>query len=98
VPAWTAPAFRLLAAARRLRGTPFDPFGYTRLRRIERALPAEYRAALARVLAELKPERLDDAVAIAALPAAIRGYEGLKLARVQEYRARLAEALERPDA
>jgi indolepyruvate ferredoxin oxidoreductase len=95
IPAWTAPAFRLLAAARCLRGTLLDPFGHTRLRRIERALPGEYRAALARVLAELKPERLDDAVAIARLPAGIRGYEDLKLVRVQQYRTQLAEELER---
>jgi indolepyruvate ferredoxin oxidoreductase len=92
---WAAPLFRLLAAARFLRGTPFDPFGRARMRRIERALPAEYRSALDTVLAHLKPERLDDAVAIARLPQEIRGYEHLKLARVNHYRQRLAEELER---
>ena len=72
-----------------------DPFGRTRLRRIERALPGEYRAALTQVLAALKPERLDEAVRIAELPLEIRGFEDLKLARVNEYRQRLGEALER---
>ena len=91
--AWAAPAFRALAAAKFLRGTAFDPFGHTRLRRIERALPVEYRAALDTVLADLKPERLDDAVAIAKLPDGVRGFEGIKLARVHEFRQQLAEQL-----
>jgi indolepyruvate ferredoxin oxidoreductase len=93
IPAWAAPAFRLLAAAKVVRGTLLDPFGRTRLRRVERALPGEYRAALDAVLADLKPERLDDAVAIARLPDGVRGFEGLKLARAAEFRQRLAEEL-----
>ncbi len=97
-PLWTAPLFRLLARARWLRGTWLDPFGYTRLRRIERELPGEYRAAIRRVLAELKPAGLDDAVAIASLPSDVRGFEDIKLASTNQYRARLAEALERPNA
>ena len=35
---WFRPGFRLLAAGRRLRGTPWDPFGRTQVRRTERAL------------------------------------------------------------
>ena len=53
------------------------------------------KAALTQVLAVLKPERLDEAVRIAELPLEIRGFEDLKLARVNEYRQRLGEALER---
>ncbi len=93
--AWAAPVFRLLAAGRRLRGTPLDPFGRTRIRRLERALPGEYVAALERVLSQLKPELLDDAVAIARLADDVRGYEDLKLARAQQFRARMAEELAR---
>ncbi|MER6159324.1 DUF6537 domain-containing protein [Streptomyces sp. NPDC001868] len=33
---WSTPVFRLLAGARRLRGTPFDLFGYARVRWVER--------------------------------------------------------------
>ncbi|MDX1650451.1 MAG: DUF6537 domain-containing protein, partial [Myxococcota bacterium] len=95
VPAWTAPLFRLLARGRVLRGTPLDPFGRTRLRRIERALPDEFRAALRTVQDGLKPENLGDAVTLARLPLAIRGYEDLKLARVREFRERLEEQLAR---
>ncbi|MDJ0870105.1 MAG: indolepyruvate ferredoxin oxidoreductase family protein [Myxococcota bacterium] len=95
VPSWAAPLFRLLAWARWLRGTPLDLFGRTRIRRIERELPGEYRAAIRRVLTDLKPELLDDAVAIAGLPGQVRGFEDIKLASVNQYRARVAEELER---
>jgi indolepyruvate ferredoxin oxidoreductase len=95
VGAWAAPAFRLLAASRFLRGTRLDPFGHTRIRRIERELPEQYRGALRTVLADLKIERLDEAVAIASLPGDVRGYEDIKLARVNEFRERLAQQLER---
>jgi indolepyruvate ferredoxin oxidoreductase len=92
---WAAPAFRLLAKGKRLRGSRLDPFGRTRVRRIERALPGEYRDAMLRVLRDLKAEDLDDAVTIASLPDEVRGYEDIKLGRVNAYRARLAEELER---
>jgi indolepyruvate ferredoxin oxidoreductase len=93
--AWAAPFFRLLAGAKLVRGTPFDLFGRTRIRRIERELPGEYREAIRSLLAELKPERLDDAVAIAGLPMGVRGYEDIKLARVHHYRMQLAEEIAR---
>ena len=40
---WFRPAFATLVAMRRLRGTAFDPFGRTEVRREERALIGEYR-------------------------------------------------------
>jgi len=89
------PLFRLLARLRWLRGRWLDPFGHTRFRRLERALPGEYRNALRQLLRGLKPALVDDAVTLAALPLAVRGYGDLKLARVNEYRARLADALAR---
>jgi indolepyruvate ferredoxin oxidoreductase len=95
VPTGAGPFMRLLAAGRRLRGTPLDPFGRTRLRRIERELPGEFREALTRVLDALKPATHADAVRIARLPLEIRGFEDLKLARVNEYRQRLTEELAR---
>jgi indolepyruvate ferredoxin oxidoreductase len=95
VPTGARRGIRLLAAGRRLRGTAFDPFGRSRLRRIERELPGEFRAALERLLAALKPANHADAVRIARLPLEIRGFEALKLARVNEFRQRLAEELER---
>ena len=84
------PLIRVLARARFLRGTPFDPFGRTQLRRLERALSAEYVAALDEILARLGAGDLEEAVALAELPDAIRGYEHLKLERIARFRAELA--------
>ena len=87
------PAMRALARGKRLRGTALDPFGRTELRRTERELPGEYRAAVRQLLAGLSDERLDEAVAIAGLPDLVRGYEDLKMRRVGEYRAEMARRL-----
>ena len=78
---------------KRLRGTPLDPFGHTKVRRAERALTTEYLDALARVLAGLTADNLSEAVRIAELPDLVRGYEELKLTRIAEYRSQLAASI-----
>ena len=78
--------FRLLAALRGLRGTPFDIFGYTSVRRLERALPGEYRALIEKALTGLSPGSYERAVALASLPDLIRGYEQVKLRSVERFR------------
>jgi len=90
--AWATPAIRLLARAKFLRGTPFDPFGWARIRRLERALPAEYIDALDRALGLLGVENFEAVLALAALPDRVRGYEALKLERVASYREELSRA------
>jgi len=75
---WLMVAFRGLARLRRLRGTSFDPFGYSTERRAERRLIADYAADIAVVIANLSAERLDAAVALASLPAEIRGFGPVK--------------------
>jgi indolepyruvate ferredoxin oxidoreductase len=90
---WFTPAFRVLRAARGLRGTPFDPFGHARVRKVERELLREYRAVLERIAEELDPANHATAVRIAGLPELVRGYEEIKLAGVDRYRAKLAELL-----
>ena len=47
---WIFKAFDLLTRLKFLRGTAFDPFGYTAERRMERALPGEYGAMIFRHL------------------------------------------------
>lgn len=91
---WATPAIRLLARAKRLRGTPFDPFGRARVRRLERELPAEFEAALDRALEVLDDARFETVVGLARLPEQIRGYEDLKLARIELYRKELSTALD----
>jgi indolepyruvate ferredoxin oxidoreductase len=61
------------------------------VRRLERALPGEYLALVDRALGRLTPATLELALQIAALPELIRGYEQIKLAGVERFRARAAE-------
>jgi indolepyruvate ferredoxin oxidoreductase len=70
--------FKVLAKLKFLRGTPFDIFGYSRDRRTERRLVADYRALLTQVMAELTPANHRAAVALASLPEKIRGYGPVK--------------------
>ena len=51
---WMMKAFRLLAMARRLRGSWLDPFGRSAERRMERRLLADYFAALDDIVARLR--------------------------------------------
>src|SRR5262249_18525746 len=83
---WIDGAFRLLVGMRRLRGTALDPFGYARVRRVERALAGEYRAMIGKSLADLRPETYERAVKLASLPDLIRGYEEVKLRNVERFR------------
>jgi indolepyruvate ferredoxin oxidoreductase len=90
---WFRPAFATLVAMRRLRGTPFDPFGRTEVRREERALLAEYRDVITRLAEGLTAGNHARAVEIAGLPDLVRGYEDVKIRTVAAYRARMAELL-----
>ena len=90
---WFRPAFGLLYAGRRLRGTGLDVFGRTEVRRTERALPGEYHEAVTRGLPRLSPATLPALVALAELPDMVRGYEHIKLGNVSRYRDALRGAV-----
>ena len=75
---WILTGFRLLAKLKSLRGTPLDIFGYTDERKMERALPVEYRETVTVLLAQLSNDNLSQAVAIASIPEEIRGYGHVK--------------------
>jgi indolepyruvate ferredoxin oxidoreductase len=87
---WFRPAFRVLRAGRRLRGTPADVFGYTSIRRTERSLITEYRDTMTQALTRLDAQNRDLVARIATLPDMIRGYEHVKLGNLERYRAELA--------
>lgn len=92
-------AFGLLARARALRDTPFDIFGYSDERKMERALIAEYMAEIEAVLDQVDGPRAELALQIAALPTLIKGYGHVKEKNVARYRselARLKDALGAP--
>jgi indolepyruvate ferredoxin oxidoreductase len=87
----TGPAFRMLRRGRRLRGTALDPFGWTSMRRIERALVAEYDALVGDALEYLQPSSADVVTALAALADDIRGYEDVKRRSIDRFHERAAE-------
>lgn len=82
-------ALRALARGKVLRGTAWDPFGYTRMRRLERKLAAHYESMVVALAHRLSTETYDDAVAAAAAADLVRGYEEVKLRNVEAYVARL---------
>ncbi|MEV4129903.1 indolepyruvate ferredoxin oxidoreductase family protein [Nocardia sp. NPDC049707] len=91
--AWFTPALRALKAGRRLRGTVLDPFGYARMRRLERRLVREYWALTESAVALLTNANDERVQAILALPQEIRGYEDIKLNSIREYEARVLESM-----
>lgn len=97
---WIFTAFRWLAKLKGLRGTAFDPFGYSQERRNERRLITHYEALIVELLARLDHDNHALAVEIASLPEQIRGFGHVKerhLAAVELREATLLEALRAPD-
>jgi indolepyruvate ferredoxin oxidoreductase len=86
-------AFRTLRAARRLRGTRFDVFGYAKVRRVERALIVDYRADVRTALQFLSVENAEGVIDILKLATVVNGYEEIKIARVADFRSQMATAL-----
>ncbi len=87
---WMTALMPLLARMRFLRGTPFDPFGYTEERRMEQALPGEYRALVERLLADLGPETHGKAVETVRLAERIRGFGHVKQQAVKAFREKVS--------
>ena len=86
-------AFAGLARMKRLRGSGLDVFGRTTHRKMERQLIDEYRSTIETLLSRLDAATYDTAVEVAGLPDMIRGYEDIKEANVERYRAKLAELM-----
>jgi indolepyruvate ferredoxin oxidoreductase len=91
--AWVWPLLRMLARMKGLRGSAFDPFGYTGERKMERALVVEYRDLVRDVAARVDQERLEVAINIAGAASEIRGYGPVKLAAVARYRDHVKKLL-----
>ena len=89
--AWFTPVLRILASLKVIRGTPFDLFGYTKIRRLERGLIPWYVGLVERTLEALNAEDAAVAQAILDLPDEIRGYEDVKLRNVVAARRKAEE-------
>jgi len=88
------PAFQAMAALRFLRGTPLDPFGWTKHRRAERAEIARYEATIGELLDALTRENLPLAIELASLPEQVRGFDTVKERHLEAARHKEAELLE----
>jgi indolepyruvate ferredoxin oxidoreductase len=92
---WMLSVFRILARLRRLRGTPFDIFGRSEERRLERRLIGEYEALVDEIVSRLSPSNHDVSVELAGLPTEIRGFGHVKEANLAQVKAREAALLVR---
>ncbi|HVB89844.1 MAG TPA: indolepyruvate ferredoxin oxidoreductase family protein [Beijerinckiaceae bacterium] len=92
---WMMWAFKLLAALRPLRGTPFDVFGYSAERRLERRLIADYVALLEEIMGGLDESNHALAVALASTPEKIRGFGHVKMRALSLAKAEEADLLAR---
>ena len=91
---WIFPLLRVLAKFKFLRGTAFDPFGYSVERKTERGLIADYEALLDELLAKLNADNHHIAVGLAAIPEKIRGFGFIKLRNLDTAKAEEAALLE----
>ncbi|HJU16866.1 MAG TPA: indolepyruvate ferredoxin oxidoreductase family protein [Stellaceae bacterium] len=92
---WMFGAFRVLARLKKLRGTPFDLFGKSPERRMERRLIGEYESVIEEILAGLTPANHALAVELARLPLDIRGFGHVKEANYRRVKAKEKELLTR---
>lgn len=86
-------AFHVLAGMRRVRGTPFDPFGWDRDRRMERQLIEEYRGLVEVAVLGAEARDYETCVRLARSPEVIKGYAAVKEASVDRWRRQVRELL-----
>lgn len=92
-PAWVMhPVLRLLAKAKAVRGSWFDPFARTRERRDERQLLAAYEALIERAIARISRETLSATASLLDRVSEIRGFGPVKQAAMDAYFATIEEA------
>jgi len=84
---WMRHVFKLLTWLRPLRGTALDVFGYTKERRMERRLIADYQALVGELAASLNPGNHALAIELASLPAKMRGFGHIKARNVESAKA-----------
>ena len=89
------PLFRLLRHGKALRGTPFDPFGWTAERRADRGEASQYEQDIRDALPRLRPDTLEAAITLAELPLHIRGYGPVRAASAAAARPQRDAAVDR---
>lgn len=92
---WIKPVFSLLAKLKFLRGSAFDPFGYSTERKMERQLIRDYTGILDEVIAGLSSENRALAAVLVSVPEKIRGFGPVKARSVTTARSEGAALLSR---
>jgi indolepyruvate ferredoxin oxidoreductase len=82
---WMLPVFRTLRRLRFLRGRHFDIFGYSKERRAERRLIADYERLMQMVIMQLCERNFDTALTLLTLPQMVRGYGPVKMQAIADY-------------
>ena len=80
---WMKTVFKIMRRFKGLRGTAFDPFGYTEERKMERGLRDTYLERVTSMSGKLTKKNHELAVAIASIPDEIRGYGHVKEASIE---------------
>jgi len=86
---WIFPLFQLLASLRRLRESPFDVFGQTHERKLERTLRDRFLHVMDRRIAALTPDNLQATIDLAAAALKVRGFGHVKRAAAEALLDRL---------
>ncbi len=90
---WVMTLFKVMARLKGLRGTAFDPFGYSSERKRERKLLSDYEANLDEIAEGLTAGNYEAAVELAGLPEQIRGFGPVKADAISAMEIRREELL-----
>ncbi|MCA8868815.1 MAG: indolepyruvate ferredoxin oxidoreductase family protein [Rhodobacteraceae bacterium] len=91
--AGTPALFGVLARLKSLRATPFDPFGYSAERRMERELIGWFEGIMSKAANSATQDTVSDWIEILGAPMRMRGYGPVKLANVEKVRAEMTARL-----
>ena len=93
---WMMNVFSVLAKLKFLRGTPLDIFSYTKERKLEVSLIAEFEELMKReILPNLKKDNVETATEWVALIEKVRGFGPVKEKSVEQWRHKRNEVLDR---
>ncbi|MDE0309074.1 MAG: indolepyruvate ferredoxin oxidoreductase family protein [Acidiferrobacterales bacterium] len=90
---WLEGFLAFLARMRFLRGTPFDPFGRSADRRMERQLISDYEELVQELIQSIDVENHRIAVELASFPESVRGFGHIKKRHVEASQSRIEELL-----
>ncbi len=91
--AWLRPALSVMAKAKGLRGSAFNPFGYHAEARLHRDLLDWYEAAMTKVARAYGADRHDTCADILAAPMEIRGYGPVRMEAAAKVRKEVDQQL-----